>query len=60
MDFGIVFGSLLILAVIGSVWLLVRDVRLMHSQGRSLADKGGNAAGVSAAAMVWQSQQGMR
>ena len=60
MMFGVVFGSLLLLAVVGSVWLLIRDVRVMHSERRSFADSGGDAAGLSAAGMVWQSNVGMR
>ena len=58
--FSVVFGSLLLLAVLGSVWLVIRDVRVMHLEGRSFADTGGDAAGLSAAGMVWQSNVGMR
>jgi hypothetical protein len=60
MMFAIVFGSLLLLAVVGSVGLLIRDARVMHREGRSLADGGGDAAGLSAAGMVWQNNVGMR
>jgi hypothetical protein len=58
--FGIVLGSVLILAVLGSAWLLIRDMHRLRRAGRSLTSGPNDAAGLSAAGMVWQNNAGMR
>lgn len=60
MILGIVLGAFIVIAVPTSIVLLVRDMRGFHRAGRSLADGGGDASGVSAAGMVWQSNAGAR
>jgi hypothetical protein len=49
---GVLIGGVLILGVVISLFLLVRDVGRLHHGGRSLTDAPGNAAGVSPAGMT--------
>ena len=50
---GIVVASVLLFAVVTSIGLLVRDVGRLHLDGKSLAEKPGDAGGVSPAGMTW-------
>jgi hypothetical protein len=50
---GILIVSVLLLALVVSVGLVVRDMRRLHRAGKSLADAPNDAAGVSPAGMVF-------
>ena len=53
MVLGMVFLAVLALLALGSVGLVVREVVAMHRRRESLTDQPGDAAGVSAAGMVF-------
>jgi hypothetical protein len=55
---GIILANVLLLAVLASLWLLIRDVRRLHRSGKSITDAPGDAAGVSPAGMLWQDNLG--
>ena len=47
----VVLSALAVVAIV-SIALVTRDMRRLHRSGKSLADKPGNAGGVSAAGMT--------
>ena len=49
---GIVIASVLLVAVLVSVWLVGRDLRRLHRTGRSITEAPSDAAGVSAAGLT--------
>jgi len=49
---GIVIANVLLVALLISVGLVIRDVRRLHEGSRSLADRSGDAAGVSPAGAI--------
>ena len=55
---GIIIANVLLVAVLVSIGLVLRDVRRLHDSGRHLTGKPIDAAGVSPAAMTFVSQQG--
>jgi hypothetical protein len=57
---GIIIANVLLVAVLVSVYLVVRDVRRLHNSLRQLTGEPIDAAGVSPAAMAFVSKQGTR
>ncbi len=55
---GIIIASVLLVVLVVSVGLVVRDMRRLHAKRRSLADNPGDAAGVSPGAMTWIGNSG--
>jgi hypothetical protein len=49
---GIIVANVLLIVLLVSVGLLIRDVRRLHHSGRSLTDSPGEAGGVTAAGMA--------
>jgi hypothetical protein len=49
---GIIIANVLLVALLVSVGLLIRDVRRLHHSNKSLSDQPGDAAGVSAGGVV--------
>jgi hypothetical protein len=57
---GIIIANVLLVALIVSVGLVLRDMRRLHKSGRQLTGEPIDAAGVSPAAMTFVSHQGTR
>lgn len=55
---GIILANVLLLAVLVSLWLLIRDVRRLHHSGKSIADAPGDAAGVTPGGLVFYDNLG--
>ena len=57
---GTIIANVLLVALLVSVGLVLRDVRRLHKSGRQLTGAPIDAAGVSPAAMTFVGQQGTR
>jgi hypothetical protein len=55
---GIILANVLLVAILVSVGLLIRDVRRLHHGGRSLTGQPVDASGVSPAAMTFYDNLG--
>ncbi len=55
---GIIIANVLLVAVLVSVGLVIRDVRRLHAMHRQLTGEASDAAGVSPAAMTFVGTQG--